>query len=127
MSFFRCLAIVLAALLFALCARTSAEAGAIRQTGWTPFDQPATETDSLHRTTTHTYSARAERTATAYPDGATEQNAYDAAGRLISSTDPRGGKTTYAYDAAGRKTTSTDPLGQITRYAYNEVNDLVEV
>ncbi len=114
--------------------------GAVRQTTWTPFDQPATETDPLNRTTTHSYSERAERTATTYPDGTQEAFGYDAEGNKIAHTDRAGRSTQYVYDllnrltqtvypdgateqneydAAGRLIGSTDPLGRKTSFAYD--------
>jgi RHS repeat-associated protein len=69
------------------------------------FNQVATVTDPLNRTTTY---------------------GYDARGALTSITDPLNHQTTLTYNAEGQPLTVTDPLNNTTTFSY-ELGNLVSI
>lgn len=87
--------------------------------GGAPADLLASVTDPLGRTTTYSYDARGDLTATTSPLGGVTSSTYDAAHRVLTSTTPEGEVTSYTYDTAGRLLTTTDPLGGVTTNVYD--------
>src|SRR5439155_19697014 len=73
-------------------------------------------------TTSYSYDAAGDPTATAYPNGWTEQRGYDDAGRLTSIQSVNGNQTlaaaSYTLDAVGNPT-SISRDGNVENYSYD--------
>ena len=114
---------------------------------YTGFDNVATATDSLNRTSNFVYDNKGlltsaedwlDREATfSYNEkgqlltatdhlGRTSSFTYDS-GTLIEAQDPTGRKTRRFVDGAGRATRVYDPMGGVTKYKFNKFNRPVEV
>ncbi len=109
---------------------------------YTDFDNVATTTDVLNRTSSFSYDTRGQLTAAAdwlnrsssftYNDrgqlltatdnlNRTSRFTYDR-GALVESEDPTGRKVRRYIDNAGRVTRTYDPMGGVAKYRYNKVN-----
>lgn len=105
-------------------------------------------TDRQHNTTTYTYDADRNLTASTDPQGHTTTYSYYPNGKLKTQTDPNGNVTTWtrdlegrviaktyadghgdtlAYDNSSRLASRTDALGQTTVYGYDRADLLVGV
>ncbi len=93
-------------------------------------------TDPSGDLTTYGYDADNRLVATTSPRGNAPQaaagsftstNSYDAAGQRTATTNALGGVTTISYDAAGDKATETDPAGRTTNYGYDDAGEPVAI
>lgn len=55
-----------------------------------------------------------------YPDGASDEFAYDARGSVTGRTDRAGARWTYTYNERGQVLTATNPSGGEATYTYND-------
>ncbi|WHI47267.1 RHS repeat-associated core domain-containing protein [Microbulbifer sp. VAAF005] len=91
--------------------------------------------DGSYQTTSYSYNARNQLTATIYADGSqyvleyeneslypTKEYWKDQNGNALTT-----GEKTYTYDQAGNRLTITDAIGNITTYAYDDINRPVQV
>ncbi|WP_444930348.1 RHS repeat-associated core domain-containing protein [Microbulbifer sp. SSSA002] len=111
--------------------------------------------DGSYQTTSYSYNARNQLTATTYADGSqyvveyegdslyptkeywkdsngnslatgVQTNTYDQAGNRLTATDAIGNTTTYTYDDKNRPVQVTNALNEETHYTYTD-NNLVQV
>lgn len=114
---------------------------------YTAFDNVATSTDLLNRTSNFTYDSNGQlteardwlnRPATfTYNDrgqiltatdnlNRTSRFSYDR-GALVESEDPTGRRSRQYIDNAGRVTRTFDPMGRVTKYRFNKANRPIHV
>lgn len=83
------------------------------------FDHLTRETNPLGQSTTSTYDANGNRTASTDAAGNTTRYGYDASNRLVKATAPDGGATELTRDEFGSITQLKDPLGKVQRFEYD--------
>ncbi len=92
---------------------------------------PSSVTDARGNTGKFTYSPQEQTISSAtftfyntkqidYPDGSSEEYAYDARGNMIKHTDRLGNVYEYTYNSRGQVLTETNPEGGVTTYKYND-------
>ncbi len=99
---------------------------------YTEYNQLATQTDPLNRTTTYEYGREPSCGTCGYlqtvakvtlPSGKVTDNHYDLSGKLLSQVVAPGtadeATTTWSYDARGRVQTTTDARGKVTSFTYD--------
>ncbi len=88
-------------------------------TGATQRGLLSSKTDGNNHTTSYTYTARNEPSATYYADGTHESVAYDPNGNTISRTKADGKVIRYAYDKDNRLTDITYPTLPAVHFDYD--------
>jgi RHS repeat-associated protein len=102
--------------------------GGLTAYGWSVSNSDnayvTTVTDPIGRTTTYARDSYGYVTQLTYPDGNTEQMAYQAAfspgfHAMTQFTDANGNPTSYAFDSLGHQTSMTDALGNTTTQSWS--------
>jgi len=88
-----------------------------------PPHLPATITNALGETTTHTYDSHGKLLTSTNPKGDTTSFSYDPQGNLLQVTGAApGATTTFTYDGYGRRRTMTDPVGYTVTTDYDALD-----